>query len=476
MRIASLPARRPSWTTVVASLCLLSPITAFALPAFPGAEGFGAQTKGGRGGKVYLVTSLEDSGPGTLREALEAEGPRTVVFRVGGTISLESQIKVSNPYLTIAGQTAPGDGILIRKGKSNVTPIRIATHDVVIRFIRIRSGDSPDASQTDCIEIFNEQDGRNNVHDIILDHCSFSWSTDENMAIMGRYTGPRPVPPGGVSNADYHDAENVTYNVTVQWCINAEGLHTPQIGKSRAALLKFMREISYHHNLMAHFTAARNPRLQGHRGTIKDVVNNVVYNVGRYGTGPSDGVLFNYVGNYQKSGPDTGEVDFSIGNYRQKADFQAYLKDNYHSVQRPSDDLPEELIMEDNCRSQVVTTPFPAPPVRTTSALQAYEEVLQYAGCIVPRRDAVDERIIHEVRTGTGRIKTSVADAGGYPEIRGGTPPADTDEDGMPDEWEIRHGLDPRDPTDRNHDRNGDGYTNLEEYLNSLVPLPPPLV
>lgn len=443
-----------------------------AVPAFPGAEGFGASAKGGRGGRVIQVTSLADSGPGTLREACEAGGPRTVVFRVGGTIALESQIRIDNPYITIAGQTAPGDGILIRKANPKVTPMRIATHNVVMRCIRIRTGDSPDGSQTDCLEMYQGYDQRDAVRDIIIDHCSFSWSTDENLAIMGRYIGPRPVPPGGVSNPDFHLRETTTTDITVQWCINAEGLYTPQVKKSRAALLKFMRSISYHHNLMAHFTAARNPRLQGHVGTVKDVVNNVIYNIGRYGTGPSDKVLFNYVGNYLKTGADSRDVTYNIGTYGKPPDFKVYLKGNYHSELRTSDDLDEALVIEPVARGAVVTEPFPAPPVRTTSAAQAHEELLRYAGCIVPRRDSVDERIVAEVRNGSGRIKTSVADAGGYPEIRGGMPPPDGDRDGMPDEWELRHGLDPADPEDRNGDRDRDDYTNLEEYLNSLISFP----
>lgn len=457
--------------TVACVLALAAGATAATtgpLPAFPGAEGFGANARGGRGGNVHLVTSLADSGPGTLREACEAAGPRTVIFRVGGTITLESQIAIEHPFITIAGQTAPGDGILIRKGRSDVTPLRISTHDVVVRGLRIRTGDSDPQRQTDCLEIYNTNE-HDEVRDIILDHCSFSWSTDENLAIMGRYIGG----PGASNRAaENWDRENTTTNVTVQWCINSEGLDTPEIHKSRAALIKFIRSFSYHHNLMAHNVASRNPRLQGHRGTMKDVVNNVVYNTRRYGTGPSDGVLFNYVGNYQKSGPDSGPITYGIGTYGNPANFKAYVKGNYHSEQRASDDLPEDLVMEENCRQSTVAVPFPAPAVRTTSAAQAFEEVLQYAGCIAPGRDAVDERIIADVRNGTGRIKTSVADAGGYPEIRGGVPPLDSDSDGMPDAWEEAHGLDPADPEDRNADRNGDGYTNLEEYLNSLIRFP----
>lgn len=151
-------------------------------------------------------------------------------------------------------------------------------------------------------------------------------------------------------------------------------------------------------------------------------------------------------------------------------DFKAYIKGNYHSVHRISDAQAEHLVVEANCGSAIVATPFAAPPVRTTTATQAYEEVLKHAGCIVPHRDSVDERIVAEVRAGTGRIKTSVADAGGYPEIAGGTPPPDADHDGMPDAWERKLGLDSKDPKDGNADRDGDGYTNMEEYLNSLVP------
>jgi hypothetical protein len=311
------------------------------------------------------------------------------------------------------------------------------------------------------------------VGDIILDHCSFSWSTDENLAIMGRYANRGATHPTKRPDmlSENWDRETSTTNVTVQWCINAEGLDTPQVHKSRAALVKFIRSLSYHHNLMAHFMAARNPRLQGHVGTVKDVVNNIIYNSAHYGTGPSDGVRFNYVGNYFKSGLNTFAWAYNIGGYRKPAGCEMYVKGNYHSERRTSDEQDESAVVEPESRSAMVATPFEVPPVRTTTAAQAYEEVLNYAGCIVPRRDSVDERIIAEVRNGTGRIKTSVSNAGGYPTIAGGMPPPDADHDGMPDSWEKRHDLDPKNPDDRNADRNGDGYTNLEEYLNSLIPV-----
>lgn len=452
----------------VASLAAFVPLPSVSgLPAFPGAEGFGADTKGGRGGRVIQVTSLEDSGPGTLREACTADGPRIVVFQVGGTITLQTQIAIENPFITIAGQTAPGDGILLRKGQSGVTPVRISTHDVVLRGIRIRTGDSAAQKQTDCLEIYNTDPG-DNCYNIVIDHCSFSWSTDENLAIMGRYIGGR-----GADNtlAKNWDRENTTRDVTVQWCINSEGLLTPEIKKSRGALIKFIRSFSYHHNLMAHNAAPRNPRLQGHVDTIKDVVNNVIYNTSRYGTGPSDHVRFNYVGNYQKSGSDTQE-SYSVGSYGKPSPFTVYLKGNYHSDRRTSDRQDERLVLEPLYWEQVVAIPYPTPPVRTTTAPQAYEEVLKYAGCIIPRRDSVDERIIEEVRAGTGRIKTSVRDTGGYPKLTGGVPPKDADRDGMPDAWETRHGLDPVNGADGNQDRDGDGYTNVEEYINSLIRLP----
>jgi len=453
------------WYVVIGLLCVAQ--GAGGQPAFPGAQGFGANARGGRGGAVIEVTSLEDSGPGTLRAACEAAGPRTIVFRVGGTIGVQTPIIVREPYLTIAGQTAPGDGILIRKAKSAVplAPLCIRTHDVVVRGLRIRTGDSPDKTQSDCLDISSE-DETDSVHDIILDHCSFSWSTDENLAIMGRYIGG-----DNTKAASWKPSNAATRNVTVQWCIISEGLLTTQIKKSRGALIKFIGDCSFHHNLMAH-NSSRNPRLQGQRGSLKDVVNTVVYNSPGYGATPSDGVKFNYVGNYFKPGPDTKDRQHCIGGWGQPADCQVYLEGNYHAALRTSEDQEEILVVEPESRRNVVPGRFAVPPVRTTSARQAYEEVLRYAGCIAPCRDSVDERVIEEVRRGTGRIPTSVAEAGGYPQIRGGTPPADADHDGMPDAWEQKQGLSPADPEDRNFDPDGAGYTNLEIYLNSLIPLP----
>jgi pectate lyase len=272
------------WCAVVGLLSVAS--SAGGPPAFSGAEGFGAQARGGRDGAVIEVTSLDDRGPGTLRAACEAAGPRTVVFRVGGTIRVETPIVVTHPYLTVAGQTAPGDGILIRKAKSRVplAPLCIRTHDVVMRCLRIRTGDSPDGTESDCLDISCEDD-TDTVHDIILDHCSFSWSTDESLAIMGRYLG------GGDNTqaVNWKPNNTATRNITVQWCIISAALLTPQIKKSRGALIKFIGDCSFHHNLMAH-NSSRNPRLQGQRDSLKDVVNTVVYNSPQYGATPSDGV------------------------------------------------------------------------------------------------------------------------------------------------------------------------------------------
>ncbi|HEX6625833.1 MAG TPA: hypothetical protein VF064_19105, partial [Pyrinomonadaceae bacterium] len=258
-RVASAPTERP------------------AVPAFPGAEGFGSTTPGGRGGRVILVTNLEDSGPGSLRAACEAEGPRVVVFRVAGLITLASPIVVKNPYLTIAGQTAPGDGVCLR----NHTFI-VATHDVIVRYLRSRLGDLV-GEAADAITLGT---GARNV---VLDHCSASWSIDEVLSLTG----------------------NVS-DVTVQWCLIAEALNRSKHAKGAhgyGSLSRANGPVSWHHNLWAH-NDARNPRLGDNNGRPPyptfDVRNNVVYDYGQIASGLTQGVLkVNYVANYIRPGPSS---------------------------------------------------------------------------------------------------------------------------------------------------------------------------
>lgn len=428
-------------------LCHLRPDRA---PAFPGAEGFGKYTVGGRGGRVIAVTNLNDRGPGSFRDAVMASGPRTVVFRVSGTIPLASEVKIRNPFLTIAGQTAPGDGICLKNYQ-----VSFDTTNLIVRYLRFRPGD----------EQRREQDGFGGQGDhIIIDHCSVSWGVDETFSI------------------------NKASNLTVQWCLISESL-TQSIHKKGAhgyGGLWGGPGGSWHHNLLAHHSS-RNPRASGNvESGLMDYRNNVVYNWGfnsAYG-----GELWprNWVNNYYKYGPATSEnvrhriflqkdprgKMFCAGNF--VWNFPDISADNWKGgIDFASDGAATEATLR-------VREPFVVAPVTTQPAEAACDLVLAKAGCSLAR-DTVDARIAHEIRTGTARfgarygggekgIIDSQADVGGWPELRSQPAPADTDHDGMPDDWEKAHQLDPHDPTDGARSASRDSYTNLENYLNSLVP------
>jgi pectate lyase len=414
------------------------------IPAFPGAEGFGANSVGGRGGKVIEVTNLNDSGAGSLRAALTASGPRIVVFRTGGTIKLLSQIKITNPYLTVAGQTAPGGGIAVRNDPSSTqTPLRILTHDVVIRYIRSRPGPSKELS--DDLDALDIDSGYN----IIIDHGSFSWATDEVLTFGWSGDLPRP-----------HD-------VTIQWSIIAEALNhsTQKEGKpGKGSLINEGNDnISLHHNLYAH-NVERNPRIK--TNGIVDVVNNVIYNPGFTGSGvwgashstpayDTGKNRVNYVGNYYKPGVNSGAANYYVSA---EGPANIFLKDNFvpHEVIRPAD------------AKWVVGTRHAAAPLITASAQDAYRQVLDKAGASLPVGDAVDQRIINDVKNGVGKIIDDPAQVGGWPVIAAGIPPADTDHDGMPDDWERLHRLNPMNAEDGAQDADADGYTNVEAYLNAI--------
>ena len=411
------------------------------IPAFPGAEGFGSTTPGGRGGKVILVTNLNDSGPGSLRVACEAAGPRIVVFRVSGLITLASPIVVKNPYLTIAGQTAPGDGICLR----NATFV-IATHDVIVRYLRSRLGDLI-GEAADCITIGP------GARDVILDHCSATWSIDEGLSLAG----------------------NVS-NVTVQWCLIAEALNHSKHQKGDhgyGSLARANGPVSLHHNLWAH-NDARNPRLGDTYGRPPyptfDVRNNVIYDYGATGTGLTQGVLkVNYVANYIRPGPSSkARTPIRVGA---PSNMLFYIRDNiFEGNDRLTADNSlffDPVVIDGKRQVQTVAEPFPVQPVQTLSARDAYEAVLATVGASLPVRDSVDARIVDEVRRRGGRIIDSQKQVGGWPEYRSTQPPKDSDSDGMPNEWEVAHRLNPNDSADAALDRDGDGYTNIEEYINN---------
>lgn len=412
--------------------------------AFPGAEGFGRFTVGGRGGKVVEVTTLEDAGPGTLRNAVEQKGSRTVIFRVGGTITLRAPLVIAHDSLTIAGQTAPGDGICIRG-----YPVLIEADNVIIRFLRFRMGDENRVEGDALSAIFRK--------DLIIDHCSFSWGTDEVLTVR--------------------DNENTT----VQWCIISESLHRSSHHKGPHGYGGIWggKGASFHHNLLAHHFS-RNPRFNGSRyhgepqRELVDFRNNVVYNWGQQSAYGGERGRQNVVANYFRYGPATGPKNRIVEP--SDAEGRWYVADNFvFGFPEITADNWAGGVQGDFWQKVRVRQPHPCAPVVTHTAHQAYALVLTHAGAVLPRRDEVDARIVREVRSGTtsfgmgGRgIIDSQDEVGGWPELRDGSPPPDADHDGMPDEWELNHSLNPFDPRDGRLDSNGDGYTNLEHYLNDL--------
>ncbi|MGZ8158476.1 MAG: pectate lyase family protein [Methylobacter sp.] len=348
--------------------------------AFPGAEGFGAYSRGGLNGQVIEVTNLHDSGPGSLRAALEAKGPRIVVFRVGGTIELLSRIKIETPFITIDGQTAPRPGITIKNHPSNLrSPIEIKTHDVIMRYIRSRPG--PSAQPSDTVDALTISAGYN----IIIDHCSFSWATDE---IINTWN-------------DVHD-------ITIQWSIIAEGLNNsthPKGRHSKGMLIGSAgsERISIHHNLFAN-NYDRNIDINA-TGVV-DVVNNVFYNAVRW-TEIKDKYgdqKINIVGNYYKLGPSSGNDGYEVFYYKNKGRHPTvYIKGNI-GFHRPSENLPEELIVREDSRWMIVNSGFPAPQITTVSAAEAFDLVLKNTGANLPVRDAVDQRIVDDARKGMGKV------------------------------------------------------------------------
>jgi hypothetical protein len=387
-----------------------------------------------------------------LRAALAAEGPRTVVFRVGGTIEVDSPLEIVHPYLTIAGQTAPGGGITLKNSSKNLfAPLQVKTHEVVIRYIRSRPGpsgvppDEQDGSNVDALTIaaLNRP-----VYNVVVDHCSFSWAVDE------------------VLNS-WYDA----HDITVQWCIMSEGLHHPKDRKSagsKGPLFggKMSDRISAHHNLLAH-NVGRNPMVKA-TGLV-DLVNNVIFAPGAVAA-VVDGELgpchVNLVGN-RVIAPKADGLVYGVAVLGTRP-VSLFVQGNLGPY-RTRDDQPEELFIspQNGARQRTVETRREAPPISTTSTAQAYDEVLASAGCTLPARDAVDERIVADVKAQHTRIIADPAEVGGWPEVASGEPPADSDHDGMPNDWERRRGLDPRDPHDGDADGDGDGYTNLEEFLNA---------
>ena len=450
--------------------------------AFPGAEGFGRFAQGGRGGKVIKVTNLNDSGPGSLRAAVEAEGPRIVVFDVGGVIRLKSDLKIANDYITIAGQTAPGYGVTLRDGQ-----FLIHANHVIVRYLRSRVGDEA-GKEYDSISIGGGSD-------IILDHISSGWSIDESLSVTQK------VSP---------EVKHLT-NVTVQWSLIAESLNHSIHEKGEhgyGSLLQgsYGARYSFHHNLWAHHEA-RMPRIGNYakatddpEGITLDFRNNVFYNWGPGATtdfynwepGVSRGYAMdpfygrpdnasrfaagedlntnstthsNFVGNYYIQGANTGGP---LALYIRNKSGLTYFDGNFIDGQLVADQKSLVLVSTAAPGEHVVDKPFPFGEVATQGAPDAYKAVLAKSGAS-KARDPIDTRVVQSVIDRKGRIINSQKEVGGWFNASSTAAPKDTDGDGMPDAWEKAHGLNPRDASDAAKDRDGDGYTNIEDYVNGLV-------
>ena len=461
-------------------------------PAFPGAEGFGRYVSGGRGGKVYHVTNLEDSGTGSLRWAISQNGSRTIVFDVSGTIHLKSVLNIKGGNLTIAGQTAPGDGICIAD-----YPVSIQANNVILRYLRFRLGNKyvteNGADSWDGLGGMDQQD-------IMVDHCSVSWSIDECLSIYG------------------------VKNSTVQWCISSQSLQ--DAGHSKGAHGYGGNwggsGVTYHHNLMAHHES-RVPRL-GPRYTTQlderlDMRNNVLYNWAGNGCYGGEAMKVNIVNNYYKPGPGTAQISavrqrriagIGIRTSQYVKTYPAYqptehiwgkfyvdgnVNSKYSDVTNDNwtYGIYNQITNSDNDNLFTATTkdtiklsqPIDFVYVTTHTATDAYKKVLAYAGCCLTRDD-VDQLIINDTQnglathTGSGNHNGIIdsqednkpvdADANwsAWPTLNSSEAPKDTDGDGMPDAWETANGLNPNDAKDGSS-VGEDGYTNLENYLNSIV-------
>ena len=456
------------------------------IPSFPGAEGGGQFSFGGRGGKVITVTSLADRGHGTLREACEETvGARIVVFNVAGVIHLKSPIIIAAPYVTIAGQTAPGDGVCVA-GES----FWVNTHDVVVRHMRFRRGETK-------VERRDDSFGGNPVGNIMIDHCSCMWGLDENISFYRHMFNPGP---------GMKEEKLPTVNVTIQNTISAQALDTYNhaFGSTLGG-----ENCSFMRNLWAN-NAGRNPSI-GWNG-IFNFVNNVIYNWhNRSVDGGDYTALYNIINNYYKPGPVTSKDEpighrilkpesgrsklgylvfgrvYANGNIMEGND--AVTKDNWNGGVQV-EEMENAGQYTDSMRWN---EPFPKPEFPIMKAQEAYDFVTTNVGANIPKRDIVDEHILTQVKTGKVYYKegldsvnffqfkhrrlpkdsykngiiTDIRQVGGYPEYKGKAY-KDSDGDGMPDAWEKKNGLNPNDPSDAIKDCTGDGYTNIEKYINGI--------
>lgn len=453
---------------------LSPPDASVIVPAFVGASGFGSDTPGGRFGRVVMVTNLNDTTDegdpaylGSLRWALEhtwLDDPadpydhrRVIVFKVGGIIDLADVLYVKNPYVTIAGQTAPGDGIVLRGGQ-----VTIATHDVIVRGLRFRVGD--EGVPTCCRDGLNisTSHAKSDIYGIVVDHNSFSWAIDENVSI-------------------YQDDERpyAIHDITIQWNIISEGLNDSIHVDEGAAeadphsmgmiLGSGSHNVTVHHNLFAH-NWGRNPRVAGVINS--EILNNVMYAWDDAALEFGHDKSFTHViNNYFKASGDSRPAEIKLSD-SMHPESRIYLLGNVGDDYREGASLIPVRFKDAEGFAFAETPIFHSEAVVDSPEI-AFEAVLDHAGAITPSRDAVDLRIIDQVLTGAGTIIDSQDQVGGWPKFIGGAYPADGDHDGIPDGWEILHGLNPDDAGDASNFQKlaPGGYTWIEEYINSLIPM-----
>ncbi len=446
------------------------------IPSFPGAEGGAMYSPGGRGGKVLTVTNLNDDGEGSFRWACEQGGARIIVFNVAGIIRLKTPLIIRAPYLTIAGQTAPGDGVCIA-GES----VWVNTHDVVIRHMKFRRGETYVGRRDDSL-------GGNPIGNIMLDHLSCSWGLDENISFYRYMYHPED---------GSKDQKLMTVNVTIQNSISSNALDT--YNHSFGSTIGGINNM-YVRNLWANNTG-RNPSMST---SEFNYINNVIYNW-YHRTGDGAGYSYNVANNYFKPGPVTpvGEpISYRVfrANGRGRTPGWAYVEGN---VVEGNDSVTADNwnggVQDGHSKEDLafMRSPEwkPMPHVTVMTAEEAYDFVLENGGAVYPKRDIVDKRVMKQMKTGKvyynkkadkkeyyqfqyrrlapdsyhQGIITDIEQVGGYPTYKG-KPYKDSDMDGMPDRWEKKYGLDPKDPSDAIKDCSGDGYTNIEKYINGIDP------
>jgi len=413
--------------------------------AFPEAEGFGKYTTGGRGGKVLIVDNLNDSGPGSLREAIDQKYPRIIVFKISGTIALESALKIKHGNITIGGQSAPGNGICLKN-----YPLLVSASNVIIRYIRIRLGDHK-SQQDDCISVVRQKN-------VIIDHCSFSWATDEV--------------------ASCYDNENFT----MQWCIISESLNNSvhQKGEHGYGGIWGGKGATFHHNLLAHHKS-RLPRFCGSRYhkqpelEIVDFRNNVIYNWKSNSSYAGERGNHNIVNNYYQAGPATEKSKRNriLNPWSPYGRF--FVKGNVLAGNEEITNSNRLGIVADDLDSAIILNPVKVVEIQTQHAQVAFKDVLSMAGASI-FRDEIDQRVVNEVENGTAQfgdnedgIIDSQNQVGGWPALKTFKIRTDTDKDGISDDWEKVKGLNPNDPADNSKYSLDNGYTNIELYLNELT-------